>query len=303
MNDKERKFPQFEDSLLNAGKSSTTILGYVADLRLFSIWFNQSNGETLTPQNLTPADIREYRQYMLNVRQAKPTTINRHLSAIRAYCSWAKSAGLVSYNPIDGIKSVAQQSHAPKWLDKKEQAAILREVEKRVLAARTEPAKRQAIRDQAVLVILINTGLRVSELVGLELSDVTVLDRKGKIRVRAGKGMKERLVPLNDFARKAIRAWLTVRPENKSKKLFISQRGPASTRAIQSILEDIGKDARIDHLTPHMARHTFAKNLVNSGVSLEKVAMLLGHSSLDTTMIYTTPGFEDLDFAVRQLDN
>lgn len=303
MNDKERKFPQFEDNLLNAGKSSTTILGYVADLRLFSIWFSQTNGEDLTPQNLTPTDIREYRQYLLNVRQAKSTTINRHLSAIRAYCSWAKSAGLVSYNPIDGIKSIAQQSHAPKWLDKKEQAAIIREVEKRVLAARTEPAKRQAIRDQAVLVILINTGLRVSELVGLELSDVTVSDRKGKIRVRAGKGMKERIVPMNDFARKAIRAWLSVRPDNKSKNLFISQRGPASTRAIQSILEDIGKDARIDHLTPHMARHTFAKNLVNSGVSLEKVAMLLGHSSLDTTMIYTTPGFNDLDLAVRQLDN
>ena len=81
----------------------------------------------------------------------------------------------------------------------------------------------------------------------------------------------------------------------------ISQRGPASTRAIQSILEDIGKDARIYHLTPHMARHTFAKNSVNSGVSLEKVAMLLGHSSLDTTIIYTTPRICDLDRAVQLL--
>lgn len=303
MNDKERKFPQFEDSLLNDGKSRTTILGYVADLRLFSIWFNQSNDETLTPQNLTPTDIREYRQYMLNVRQAKPTTINRHLSAIRAYCSWAKSAGLVSYNPIEGIKSVNQQSHAPKWLDKKEQAAIIREVERRVQAGKTESAKRQAMRDYAILIVLLNTGLRVGELVNLEISDISMSDRKGDIRVRAGKGTKERVIPLNDTARKALMTWLAGRPQSVSNKVFLTQRGPATVRAIQSLLEDIGKDARVDSLTPHVARHSFAKNLINSGVTLEKVAMLLGHSSLDTTMIYTTPGMCDLDRAVRTLDN
>jgi site-specific recombinase XerD len=191
VNDIKRKFPQFEDSLLNAGKSRTTILGYVADLRLFSIWFTQTNGETLTPQNLTPTDIREYRQYMLNVRLAKPTTINRHLSAIRAYCSWAKSAGLVPYNPIEGIKSVNQQSHAPKWLDKKEQAAIIREVERRVQAGKTESAKRQAMRDYAILIVLLNTGLRVGELVNLEISDISMSDRKGDLRVRSGKGTKK----------------------------------------------------------------------------------------------------------------
>jgi integrase/recombinase XerC len=294
---------QFQSHLVESGRADKTVDGYITDMELFTRWFVQTNGEELALQNLTPTDIREYRHYLLSVNKAKPATINRHLSALRAFANWGKSSGVISYSPAEYIKSVAQQTQAPKWLDKKEQAAIIREVEKRVLAARTAPAKRQAIRDQAVLVILLNTGLRVSELVGLELSDVTVSDRKGKIRVRDGKGTKERLVPLNDSARKAIRAWLSVRPDNESKNLFISQRGPASTRAIQSILEDIGRNARIEHLTPHMARHTFAKNLVNSGVSLEKVAMLLGHSSLNTTMIYTTPGFNDLNQAVNLLDN
>jgi site-specific recombinase XerD len=293
---------QFQTYLTESGRAERTTFGYLKDMELFSRWFEQTNGELLSPQNLTPTDVREYRQYLIYVKKAKPSTINRHLSAIRAFSNWAKNSGETSYSFAENIKSVAQQSQAPKWLDKKEQAALIREVEKRVLTAETEPARRQAARDQAILVILLNTGLRVSELVGLELTDVTVLDRKGEIRVRAGKGMKERVVPLNDTARKAIRAWLAVRPENSSKNLFISQRGPASTRAVQSILEGIGKDARIDHLTPHMARHTFAKNLVNSGVSLEKVAMLLGHSSLDTTMIYTTPGIRDLEHAVQTLD-
>lgn len=292
----------FQTYLTESGRAERTNFGYLKDMELFSRWFEQTNGELLSPQNLTPTDVREYRQYLISVKKAKPSTINRHLSAIRSFSNWAKNSGATSYSFAENIKCVAQQSQAPKWLDKKEQAALIREVEKRVLTAKTEPARRQAARDQAILVILLNTGLRVSELVGLELSDVTVTDRKGEIRVRAGKGMKERVIPLNDTARKAIRAWLSVRPEHSSKNLFISQRGPASTRAIQSILEDIGKDARIDHLTPHMARHTFAKNLVNSGVSLEKVAMLLGHSSLDTTMIYTTPGIRDLEHAVKTLD-
>jgi integrase/recombinase XerC len=114
--------------------------------------------------------------------------------------------------------------------------------------------------------------------------------------------MKQRVLPLNNSARKSLKAWFDVRPETDLQNVFISQRGAIKARAVQSILEDLGKSARISKMTPHMARHTFAKNLVNSGVSLEKVAMLLGHTSLDTTMVYTTPGFSDLDQAVRVLD-
>jgi integrase/recombinase XerC len=298
-----RDFSQLKQYMVDNGKSDRTIKGYLSDLELFSRWFQQSNGEELTPQNLTPTDLREYRQHLLNIQKAKPSTINRHLSAIRIYCVWARTSGAVSYSPIESIKSVAQQSTGPKWLDKKEQAAVIREVERRILVAKTEPAKRQAIRNHTIVIVLLNTGLRVSELVNLEISDISFSERKGEVRVRIGKGMKERVIPLNDTARKALKAWLSVRAQSSSMKVFQTQRGPATTRAVQSMLEDVSKDARVGHLTPHIARHTFAKNLVNSGISLEKVAMLLGHSSLNTTMIYTTPGMSDLDRAVRMLDN
>ena len=228
--------------------------------------------------------------------------INRHLSALRAYGEWAKNSGSVPYNPIDGIKSVAQQKHAPKWLDRREQAALQREAERRIQSAKTEPAKRQAIRDYSILIILMNTGLRVSELINLEISDISMTDRKGELQVRAGKGEKQRVIPLNNTARKALKAWFDIRPETAFQKVFTTQRGAATVRAVQSLLEDLGKSARIQKMTPHMARHTFAKNLVNSGVTLEKVAMLLGHTSLDTTMVYTTPALSDLDQAVRVLD-
>ena len=295
-------FEAFKQFLVDAGKSDRTILGYLADITIFSRWFEQTNGEILCPDNLTPTDVREYKQHLLTIQKAKATTINRHLATLRSYAAWAKTSGRVVYNPADGIKGVSQQKHAPKWLDRKEQAAVLREAERRIQTAKTEPAKRQAIRDHCILVVLLNTGLRVSELVTLEIEDITFSERKGELRVRAGKGQKERIIPLNDSCRKAIKAWYSVRPMDKTTKVFTTQRGSATTRAVQSILESIGEAAHMDNLTPHVARHTFAKNLINAGVSLEKVAMLLGHSSLDTTMVYITPGMSDLDKAVRTLD-
>lgn len=296
-------FDTFKKFLEDAGKSERTISGYLADMMLFSRWFEQTNGEVLSSINLTPTDVREYKHFLLNVQKAKATTTNRHLAAIRAYGAWAKITGGAAYNPVEGIKGIAQQKHAPKWLDRKEQAAVLREGERRVQAAKTKPAKRQAIRDHCVLVVFLNTGLRVSELVALEVEDISLSERKGELRVRAGKGTKERVIPLNEACRKAIRAWYAVRPVCQSNRVFMTQRGPATTRAIQSILENIGEAARVENLTPHVARHTFAKNLVNAGVSLEKVAMLLGHSSLDTTLVYTTPAMRDLEKAVSSLDS
>ena len=295
-------FEPFQEYLVRLGRSERTVAGYLIDIRTFSCWFEQTNGCSLAPDNLTPTDVREYRQFLLNVRKAKASTINRHLAVLRAYGLWAKNSGSVQYNPVEGIKSIAQQKHAPKWLDRREQAALQREAERRIQATKTEPAKRQAIRDHCILIVLLNTGLRVTELINLEMEDISMTDRKGELLVRAGKGEKQRVIPINNTARKALIAWFDVRPETKSSKVFITQRGEITSRAVQLLLEDLGKSARIQKMTPHVARHTFAKNLVNSGVTLEKVAMLLGHSSLDTTMVYTTPGLSDLDQAVRALD-
>lgn len=296
-------FEPFREYLIRLGRAERTIAGYLIDLSTFARWFEQTNGYSLTADDLTPTDVREYRQFLLSVRKAKGSTINRHLAALRAYGLWAKSCGSVPYNPVEGIRSIAQQKHAPKWLDRKEQASLLREAERRIQSAKTEPAKRQAIRDHCILITLLNTGLRVSELIDLELPDITMTDRKGELLVRAGKGTKQRVIPLNNTVRKTLQTWFDVRPETALLKVFTTQRGAITSRAVQSLLADIGNKARIQNMTPHMARHTFAKNLVNSGVTLEKVAMLLGHTSLDTTMVYTTPGLSDLAHAVNVLDN
>jgi len=162
-------------------------------------------------------------------------------------------------------------------------------------------------RDFSMVTLMLNTGLRLAELVNVELGDIELSERKGSVFVRHGKGNKERRIPLNADARKALRDWLAIRPETPGNTfLFIALEseadGSLSHRTVQRIVRRYGQEAGLPHLSPHTLRHTFAKNLVNNGVSLEKVAVLLGHSSLETTRIYITPSAQDLAQAVSRIE-
>ena len=119
--------------------------------------------------------------------------------------------------------------------------------------------------------------------------------------MRSGKGLRSRVIPLNHDARQALLAWYALRSDCEYNEVFLSSRGkPIARRSIQHIFERIAKGTR-EEFSPHTLRHTFAKNLIDSGVGIEKVAMLLGHSSIETTRIYTTPSSQDLVRAVEGL--
>ena len=201
------------------------------------------------------------------------------------------------------------QTHRARWLEKKGKFALQREMERDLQVARLRYPKRWTVRqrDFSLLTLLMNTGLRLSELVDLELDDLQLSERKGSILIRHGKGDKERRIPLNADARKALKDWLDIRPEVKGNDfLFIALEGKAegalSHRTVQRLIRRYGQSAGLPNLSPHILRHTFAKNLVDSGVSLEKVAALLGHSSLETTRIYITPSAQDLARAVEKIE-
>ncbi len=118
-------------------------------------------------------------------------------------------------------------------------------------------------------------------------TDILLSERKAALTVRAGKSGKQRSVPLNSEVRRFLEEWLSVRPEAGSEMLFIGQRGePMQARSAQIAVVRYAKQAGLEGVTPHILRHTFAKSLLDNGVSLEKVAALLGHESLDTTRIY-----------------
>ncbi len=199
------------------------------------------------------------------------------------------------------VKGVEEQSLAPHWLDRKEQDALVRETEKALNSAQTESAKIQAKRDRAVIVLLLNSGLRISELCALSTKDIELTDRKGKLIVRQGKGSKKREVPLNRIAREALKDWMNVRSAGDA--LFEGKRGDRlSPSGVYRRLVELARRAKLEDVSPHTLRHTFSKNLVDAGVGLERVATLLGHSNLNTTRIYTTPGARDLEKAVEQLE-
>jgi len=183
--------------------------------------------------------------------------------------------------------------------------ALRRAAQERIQIAASkhnEYSYRQAIRNHTILVLLLNTGLRVAELCALHDDDVTLAPRSGTVTVRSGKGEKTRTIPLNADARNALTEWRDVRREKAPPALFTGQSGnPLTPRGVQSVIASLANYANIENVSPHTLRHTFARNLVDSGVPLPDVSALLGHANLNTTMIYTRPSARDMAAAVQKI--
>jgi len=277
--------------LQTIGKSAHTVKAYGHDLGGFAQWFTQTTGDPFDPQAIGPRDIAAYRSYQLT-RGKKPATVNRRLVALQRFYKWAQQHGHTTQSPfevLEGVRVKQQQGIAPKWLDEHQQMALLRAVR-----------KGKSLRDLAIIETLMKAGLRVSELIDLTLTDLEMGERGGRVIVRRGKGGKYREVPLSKEARIAISSYLQMREEDGSQRLFLGQRGPLNVPGVQYLVAKYAYQARLGEITPHQLRHTFGKNLVDAGVSLEQVAALLGHESLNTVMIYTKPSQGDLEKAVRK---
>ena len=183
---------------------------------------------------------------------------------------------------------------------------LLRAVDKEVEDAvhRYPRLRLMYLRDAAIVKLILYAGLRVGEIIQLRMSDLFLDERKGSVVVREGKGTKRREIPLSARARKAILDYLRVKPEVESEYLFLGQRNEAiQSKTVQRAVGRFTDTTDLKDASPHTLRHTFAKSLIDSGVSLDKVATLLGHSNLNTTRIYTTPGVQDLEDAISELDN
>jgi integrase/recombinase XerD len=159
-------------------------------------------------------------------------------------------------------------------------------------------------RNLAIIHLLRHTGLRVGELCALRLSDIVSSERRGTVTVRSGKGNKHRIVPLNNDARKAIKEYLDVRPKIADDYLFLGQRGgPLRPQGVELLVKQYGKQAGLENVTPHVLRHSFARQCqLIVGTDLVTVATLLGHQRLETTAIYTKPSEWDLEKAVERLE-
>ena len=148
-----------------------------------------------------------------------------------------------------------------------------------------------------------HTGLRVSELCSLQLQDVEVTERKGKVIVRSGKGRQYREIPLNLDVRRALTEYLAIRPNVTDQHVFIGQRKNGLTdSAIQDMLSKYGQMAGLAHISPHVLRHTFGRTLIDRKADLPTVQQLMGHKRIDSTVRYTKPSAQDLEAAVARLE-
>ena len=214
----------------------------------------------------------------LDRRKLAGVTRRRKLMVIRTFLSWSYSNDYIESNPVSGVIPPQQEDKEPRVLSKNEY--------QRLLAAVQKP------RDRAIIQLLLQTGIRLSEIARLSLSDLTdfpkriTRDSLGTLRI-LGKGRKSRTVLLNSRACEALAAWLQVRPDIDSDALFLSShRRPLSPRQYQYLIGKYLKAAGIKEASVHSLRHTFATHHIALGTDLVTVQEFLGHSSLDTTKLY-----------------
>ncbi len=278
----------FASYLRENDASDATVRAYRNDIGKFGRWYQETTGTAVSITSVGPLDMAEFKRY-LQTKGQKPSTINRALASLSKLFSWVVETGHITSNPAAGVKPVREVRSGPKALGRLDQLALMRAVQ-----------SRKKVRDVALVTLLLHTGLRVSEACGLDLADLVIRDRSGLVSV-TGKGNKVREVPLNTTARNAIKAWLDVRGTEPG-PLFTSQKGGRiSSRAVEHMIEHYARIARLEGVTPHSLRHTFCKSLVDSGESIDRVAILAGHENLNTTARYTRPTEADLQRAVEKL--
>ncbi|MFT5521307.1 MAG: integrase/recombinase XerD [Enterobacterales bacterium] len=269
---------RFLDSLwMEHGLSEQTLSSYGSDLKLLSQWLNTKGQRLLTCQ-------REHLLSCLSWRVGQgynPRSTSRLLSTIRRFYRYCVRENILSSDPSSLIESPKIGRSLPKTMTEKEIDVLLDAPSDDTLG----------LRDLAMLELLYACGLRITELVTLEVSQISML--QGVLRV-SGKGNKERLVPIGESAIDAIKDYLSssravLLGDKQCDALFLSQRGKAMTR--QTFWHRIKHYASIagikKTISPHVLRHAFATHLLNHGADLRSLQMLLGHSDLSTTQIYT----------------
>src|SRR5215207_7743978 len=200
----------FLTDLAREPRSEKTWQAYRSDLNLFARWLTQTTGDAFSAKTLTRIDVRDYKQHLLSVEGRAAATVNRRLAALRAFGAWAKKKRLITELPTEGIGDVPVPRQAPKALDERSVDRVLR---------RSEQSGNR--RDHAILMTLRHTGIRVAELCDLRMGDVITRERSGTLTVRAGKGMKQRSVPLNADVRRALATYLNEERHGASADEFL----------------------------------------------------------------------------------
>jgi site-specific recombinase XerD len=266
--------------------SSLTVRGYATDLRMFREFLGTRLGRVPAPAEIKREQII---QFGVSRKGAAPLTLRRKYACLSSFYGFLQDMGYLQGNPARRLPLPRVSETVPVFLSE--------EMAQQLIAAADTPWTKCAV------VLLLSTGIRRSEAVGITLDDLNLEERQLLIR---GKGDKERVVPLTDQAVEAIQAYLPHRTKTQSRHLFVSAYGghPIHGRIINRMLQIVIQKAGLagQGITPHKLRHTFATHLIRNGVDIRTVQELMGHSELETTAKYLHSDTRTKQAAVGRLN-
>lgn len=283
--------PALVDNFLSAHDySRQTDRAIRSDLAKFSRWFVTANNERFDASRVTVRDVADFREHLSRVRRQSVATVNRALVSIRRFLGHLVRSGALPENPADSVRELRRVPTVPKGLTTGKVRKILREIE-----------LRQDRRAGGIIGLMLYGGLRVSDVVGLHVSDITITPRSGQVVCRHGKGNKHRIVPLPVEARRLLAKYLECRPPVQVQAMFIGERGPLTADGVRAICSRYAAITGVS-FTPHTLRHTFAHRFLSAtGNDLVALAQILGHESLNTTAIYAKRSQDELQQRVDEL--
>lgn len=264
-----------------------TLREYAGDLKQFISWFETSEHQEdeiiFKIEDVATPTLTRYREVMQKTMGLKPSTINRRLITLKRFFEWANSEGLIRRNPSKPVKLVPKEKTSPRQMTDKEEAALIATAE-----------HKGSLRDQTILHLMLHTGLRTMEVCDLTPGDIMLGKRSGQLTVRSGKRNKQREVPLNSTVRAALEKYMPVL-QNNIAILFPSEKTGErlSERGLRHFIQKYMKMAKLEGLSAHDLRHRFGYVMAEN-TPLHRLAQIMGHESLDTTMIYVNATRADL---------
>ena len=268
-------------------RSELTVRRYEQSLRDFESYFKKREGQ-LSWESVDSDVIRDWMESMMD-KGDMASTVNSSLSAVRSFFRFALSRGLVTHDPSYVVKGPKKQKPLPQFVREEEMNRLL-----------DTPQMWQegfdGLRARTIIILFYETGIRLAELIGLDVADVDFAAHQIKV---TGKRNKQRIIPFGEELEKALQEYLSQRnalPLQLEPALILSDKGRRMTRSLveKIVKQHLSLTTTLKKRTPHVLRHSFATAMLNNGAGLEDVRLLLGHESVATTQIYTHTTFEQL---------
>ena len=259
---------------IEKGLSQNTVKSYKKDIDSFLSWSYEL--DNLNFINFQEAEINNYISFLFESK-LKSSSVNRKISSLKALYLYLIKKNIINNSPVSEIVTPKQEKYLPISMSEDEVDKLL---------ASPDLSIEIEVRDKAMIEMLYATGMRISELLNLKIIDMDISRCVVKV---LGKGSKERLIPFGESALEALNSYFSVRKNSTSKEVFLSNRGSKLSRVAfwKRIKIYLSRANLKESISPHTLRHAFATHLLNRGADLRSVQLLLGHSDLSTTQIYT----------------